>query len=250
MGRLKDRVALITGGGAGIGREIALTFARHGACVAIVDIDEAGAEAVSAQIQESGGQALAIHCDVTQPDQVQAAVQATVDTFGGLHILVNNAGICPLRPFEEITLQEWNTVLAVNLTGPFLFAQAALPHLRAAGEKGRVINMGSLAGQIGGIAVGAHYSVSKGGIMVLAKQLSKLLASDRVTVNSIAPGTTDTPLTAAWPEETRAGLVKQIPLGRLGEPRDIAELALFLASDAASYITGAVINVNGGLFIG
>jgi NAD(P)-dependent dehydrogenase (short-subunit alcohol dehydrogenase family) len=184
MERLKDRVALITGGGAGIGREIALTFARHGACVAIVDIDEAGAEAVSAQIQESGGQALAIHCDVT------------------------------------------------------------------AGEKGRVINMGSLAGQIGGIAVGAHYSVSKGGIMVLAKQLSKLLASDRVTVNSIAPGTTNTPLTAAWPEETRAGLVKQIPLGRLGEPRDIAELALFLASDAASYITGAVINVNGGLFIG
>lgn len=250
MDRLKDRVALVTGGGSGIGRSIAQLFALNGAKVSVVDIDELAILKVTSAIETVGGRALAVKCDVTDPAQVKKAVNATIEKFKGLHILVNNAGICPLRPFEEISLEEWDKVLAVNLTGPFLLSQAALPYLRKAESKGRIINMGSLAGQIGGIAVGAHYSVSKGGIMVLTKQLAKLLATDRVTVNSISPGTTDTALTQSWPEEIRMSLVKKIPLGRLGKPEDIANLALFLASDAAEYITGATINVNGGLFIG
>jgi len=250
MERLKGRVALITGAGAGIGREIALTFARNGASIAVVDINQEAAAAVAGEVGSTGARAIAVKCDVANPEEVRAAVNATVHAFGELHILVNNAGICPLRSFEDISIDEWNTVLAINLTGPFLLAQAALPYLKKAGSKGRVINMGSLAGQIGGIAVGAHYSVSKAGIIVLAKQMAKLLAPYRATANSISPGTTDTPLTQAWPEDTREGLVKQIPLGRLGEPRDIADLALFLASDEAAFITGATINVNGGLFIG
>jgi len=177
-------------------------------------------------------------------------VEAAVEAFNGLHILVNNAGISPLRAFEQITLEEWNRVLAVNLTGPFLFCQAALPHLRVAGGQGRIINIGSLAGQTGGIAVGAHYAASKGGLMVLTRQLAKILAADGVTVNSISPGTTDTALTQAWGEESRQSLIRQIPLGRLGTPQDVANLALFLASDDAAYITGATININGGLFVG
>jgi 3-oxoacyl-[acyl-carrier protein] reductase len=250
MERLTGRVALITGGGSGIGRDIALLFAQNGATVAVVDINETAIQEVVAEITAGGNRALAIRCDVTRPDQVKAAVEATVDRFNELQILVNNAGICPLRSFEDISLEEWHNVLAVNLTGPFLFSQAALPYLRRAGSKGRIINMGSVAGQIGGIMVGAHYTVSKGGLMALTRQLAKVLAPARATVNSISPGTTDTALTQAWPAETRASLVKQIPLGRLGESRDVANVALFLASDEAEFITGATINVNGGLFIG
>lgn len=250
MPTLDSRVAIVTGAGSGIGKAIALVFAAHGASVALVDVNLPAAKVAVSEIVSKGGRALAFACDVTKQTQVQDAVRLAVEAFGGLHILVNNAGISPLRKFEDISLEEWNRVLAVNLTGPFLFCQAALPHLRRAGEKGRIINIGSLAGQTGGIAVGAHYSASKGGLMALTKQLAKLLAPDRVTVNNISPGTTDTPLTEAWGEESRQSLARQIPLGRLGRPADVAALALFLASDEAGYITGATINVNGGLFVG
>ncbi len=247
---LQGRVALITGAGSGIGKAIAQTFAQNGAAVVLVDIDLPSAEKVAGEIEFLGAKALPVKCDVTEPIQVHQAVRAAIDRFKELHILVNNAGISPLRPFEQISLEEWNRVLSVNLTGPFLFCQAAFPHLRQAGNKGRIINIGSLAGQTGGIAVGAHYSASKGGLLVLTRQLAKILASDQVTVNTISPGTTDTTLTQAWGEETRQSLAHQIPLGRLGRPEDIASLALFLASDEASFITGATMNVNGGLFIG
>ena len=247
---LEGRSALITGAGSGIGKAIAYTFARHGAAVVIVDIDLASAGEVAGEVETLGGKALAVKCDVTDPIQVAQTVQATIEQFNCLHILVNNAGISPLRAFDQITLQEWDRVLAVNLTGPFLFCQAALPHLRQAGSKGRIINMGSLAGQTGGIAVGAHYAASKGGLMVLTRQLAKLLAADGVTVNNISPGTTDTAITQVWSQETRHSLIGQIPLGRLGTPEDVANLALYLASDGAGYITGATININGGLYAG
>ena len=170
--------------------------------------------------------------------------------LGGLHILVNNAGVSPLKPLEEITLQDWNKVLGINLTGPFLFTKISFPYIKEAGSKGRIINMGSLAGQIGGIAVGLHYTATKGGIMAMTKQMAKLLAPYKATANTIAPGTTDTPLVQAWPQETRDALIKQIPLGRLALAEDVANAALFFASDEACFITGATINVNGGMYIG
>lgn len=247
---LEGRIALITGAGSGIGKAIAITFAQNGAAVVLVDIDRASAQKAAREIETQGGRALAVACDVSNPAQVQQAVRATIEEFAGLHILVNNAGISPLRQFEQISLEEWNQVMAINLTGPFLFCQDTLPYLRQAGSKGRIIQIGSLAGQTGGIAVGAHYAASKGGLMVLTRQLAKILAPDRVTVNNISPGTTDTTMTQAWGEEIRQSLIRQIPLGRLGTPDDIASLALFLASDEAGFITGATINVNGGLFLG
>jgi len=249
MGKLTERVALVTGGASGIGKAIALRFASEGASVAIVDINGQAAQEAAIEIASLGGQAIAIACDVTEEDQVNMAVQRTVDELGGLHILVNNAGVSPLKPFKELGLAEWNKVLAINLTGPFLFMKAAFPHIADAGQMGRVINMGSLAGQIGGIAVGLHYTASKGGIMAVTKQMAKLLAPYRATANNIAPATTDTPLVQAWPEETRQALIKQIPLGRLVRAEDVAGAALFLASDEAHFITGATINVNGGMFI-
>jgi 3-oxoacyl-[acyl-carrier protein] reductase len=247
--QLEDRVALVTGSGSGIGRAIALAMAASGARVVLADIDLLAATSAAREIIAQGGQAVPVACDVTDPERIQLAVSTAVEHFRCLHILVNNAGISPRCEFEDISLKDWNRVLAINLTGPFLFCQAALPHLRQAGSHGRIINIGSLAGQTGGIAVGAHYSASKGGLLVLTRQLAKLLAPDRVTVNAISPGTTDTALTQAWDEETRQALVRQIPLGRMAQPTDIASLAVFLASDAASFITGATLNVNGGLFI-
>lgn len=249
MGKLTERVALVTGGASGIGKAIALRFASEGASVAIVDINGQAAQEAAMEIASLGGQAIAIACDVTEEDQVNMAVQRTVNELGALHILVNNAGVSPLKPFNELGLAEWNKVLAINLTGPFLFMKAAFPHIADAGQMGRVINMGSLAGQIGGIAVGLHYTASKGGIMAVTKQMAKLLAPYRATANNIAPATTDTPLVQAWPEETRQALIKQIPLGRLVRAEDVAGAALFLASDEAHFITGATINVNGGMFI-
>jgi NAD(P)-dependent dehydrogenase (short-subunit alcohol dehydrogenase family) len=250
MGKLNNRVALITGAASGIGKAIALKFAIEGAQIAIIDIDMQSSEILAGRIKSYGSKAITVACDVTDETQVNQAVEKTVKQFGAFHILVNNAGVSPLKPLMELGLDEWNKVLAINLTGPFLFIKAAFPQIAKAGQQGRVINMGSLAGQIGGIAVGLHYTASKGGIMAVTKQLAKILAPYRATANSIAPGTTNTPLIQTWPEETKQSLIKQIPLGRLGLPEDVANAALFLASDEAQFITGATINVNGGMYIG
>jgi NAD(P)-dependent dehydrogenase (short-subunit alcohol dehydrogenase family) len=249
MKKLQNRVALITGAASGIGKAIALKFASEGANIAIVDINKQSSEKLASEIEAQGRKVIYVECDVTNETHVNNAVESTVNQLGALHILVNNAGVSPLKPLDEIGLVEWNQVLAINLTGPFLFIKATFPHIIKAGNLGRVINMGSLAGQIGGIAVGLHYTASKGGIMSVSKQLAKLLAPYKATVNSIAPGTTDTPLVQAWPEETRQALIKQIPLGRLGLPEDVANVALFFASDEAQFITGTTINVNGGMYI-
>jgi 3-oxoacyl-[acyl-carrier protein] reductase len=243
---LQARAAFITGGGSGIGRAIAQAFAGQGARTAVVDVDLDAARRVAGELTVASGAALALQADVTSPADVGAAVAAAATAFGGLDILVNNAGICPVEPLEQISLEAWNRVLAVNLTGAFICAQAALPFLKRS-RCGRIINIGSVAGRIGGISVGAHYSVSKAGLMCLTKVLAKALAGQGITANSISPGTSETALTADWDAQTMENLRQQIPLGRLGAPEDVAAAALFLASDGAAYITGATLDVNGGL---
>ena len=183
------------------------------------------------------------------PPTCSAPSKPTVAHFGGLDILVNNAGICPLTPFEQIDEAEWDRVLAVNLKGAFLCCQAALPFLRQAGHRGRIITIASVAGQMGGLLVGAHYAASKAGLMAMSKSLAKHLAADGVTVNCIAPATTATDLTADWSLDLQAQVKAQIPLGRFAEPDEIAAAVCFLASDAAAFITGATLDVNGGLYL-
>ena len=249
MKGLQDRVALVTGAASGIGQAVALGLAGHGVAIAAIDINLSGAEQTASDISSAGGSALAIQCDIVQKEQVDQAVRQTVTKFGQLDIIVNCAGISPLTELEKIDHDEWQHVLAVNLTAPFLIIQSAWQLLKAAGTKGRIINIGSLAGQIGGMAVGLHYTSSKGGLMSMTKQLARLLAPSGGTANNISPGTTDTPLIQDWPQDTKQALLEKIPLGRLGTPLDVAETACFLASDAAQFITGATINVNGGMFI-
>jgi len=245
-GLLADRIAFVTGGGSGIGRAIANALAEHGACIAVVDIDQATAQSVREEICRGGGAAIACHTDVTCPESVRSAAESTVQAFGGIDVLVNNAGICPLRAFEDISLEEWNQVVAVNLTGVFICAQAVIPHLRHS-RHGRIINIGSLAGRTGGLVAPAHYAATKAGMVGLTKILASTEAQYGVTVNCIAPGTTETPLTTGWDPQLRERILKQVPLCRLGHPEDVAAAALYLASDGASWVTGATLDINGGL---
>jgi 3-oxoacyl-[acyl-carrier protein] reductase len=244
---LEGKVAVITGAARGIGLAIAERLAEAGAAVALVDIRSDDAENAARELNEAGHRAIGLAADVTDQAQVQSMVQAVLEEWGRIDILVNNAGIAPMTPLAEITVEEWDLVLGVNLKGTFLCSQAVIPVLREQGS-GKIINISSNAGQMGGLAVGAHYSASKAGILGLTKTLARNLAP-HVQVNAIAPGTTESEMTREWGEETIAGIVRQIPAGRLGHPSDVAAAALFLASDDSSFITGQTLGVNGGLLM-
>jgi 3-oxoacyl-[acyl-carrier protein] reductase len=242
---LTGRTALVTGAGRGIGLAIATALATDGAGVALVDIDPTDLQAATASI---AGRALAIQADVRHHAEVQQAVERTYQYFGGLDILVNNAGICSLTGIYDITEDEWDRMLDINLKGAFFCCQAALPYLRQSGRGGRIVNMASVAGQSGGVTVGVHYSASKAGLIGLSKSLAQMLAADGVTVNCVAPGTIASDMTAGWSEEIHAELMEAIDLGRYGRPEEVAAAVRYLVSDAASFITGATLDINGGLY--
>jgi 3-oxoacyl-[acyl-carrier protein] reductase len=241
---LAGRTALVTGAARGIGWAIGLRLAELGARVALGDVDAGALDEATRSIQEQGGQAVPYIFDVSDA----TAVRAAFARLGPVEILVNNAGICPLTPPDDIGEAEWDRVLAVNLKGAFLCTQAALPGLRAAGW-GRVINVASVAGQMGGIAVGVHYSASKGGLLAMTKTFARILAPYGVTVNAIAPSTVETDLMADWSEQVRQEIRAKMPLGRFIQPEEIAGAAAFLCSPEAGAITGATIDVNSGLLM-
>ena len=241
--RLQDRVAIVTGGARGIGRAIGKAFAAEGARVVLTDIDVAALEVAG---QDLGTRA--IITDVTDEGSVRAMVEQVMQHYGRIDILVNNAGICPLTPFESIRRAEWDRVMAINLTGAFLCSQAVAPFMTRVGY-GRIINISSVAGKMGGVTVGAHYAASKAGLLGLTWSLAKLYAPFGITANAIAPVTVETDLTREWPSEALERMRQSIPLGRLAHVNDVATAAVFIASEEAGFITGEVLDVNGGFLM-
>jgi 3-oxoacyl-[acyl-carrier protein] reductase len=245
---LAGRTALVTGAGSGIGAAIATQLAAHGANVAVNDIDAAAAERTVATIAAAGGTAAAFSADVTSEPQVRSMCEHLRDTFGELDILVNNAGVLSTTPTAELALAAWERTLAVNLTGAFNCCRAVLPAMQHR-RYGKIINIASLAGESGGISVGVDYAASKGGLLALTRKLALEVAAFGINVNAIAPGTTSTPMVDVMPEQDRTALLAKIPLGRFATPADIAAAACFLAGEESSFITGATLDVNGGLLM-
>lgn len=239
--RLKGRVAIVTGGGGGIGKATCLTFAREGADIVIPEVNMANAEAVATEITALGRQCRVIETDVADGASVRAMVNTTLDEFGKIDILVNNAGIFSYTRIDACTEAEWDQMMAVNLKGPFLCSQAVMETMKAR-KFGRIINLGSLAGQVGGLVASAPYSASKAGVMCLTKSLARVLGEYGITVNSIAPGVAATEMAKNHPDMT-----DQIPLGRVADAEEIASAILFLASEEGRYVTGATLDVNGGI---
>lgn len=242
---IEGRVAIVTGGARGIGKEICLEFSTQGAGVVVSDVDFDGATQVAQEIIERGGKAIPLKINVTSEAQIKEVIGRTIQTFGRLDILVNNAGINKLSSIEEISESEWDTIMAVNLKGVFFCSREASKAMKGRGW-GRIVNMGSVAGKTGGSTSGIHYCTSKAGVMYLTRNFAYHLAPYGITVNAIAPGTIETNMTDNWTPVVKAELIKKTPVARLGKVSDIAAGAIFLASEQAEYITGEVLNINGG----
>lgn len=244
-----DKVSIVTGAGAGIGEAIALALAGEGAHVSAWDLDGNRAEKVASKIREIGRKSLAIQMDVANAQQVNTSVERVLREYGRIDILVNNAGICQtISSIEKIEEKDWDQILAVNLKGTFLCSRAVMGIMK--GQKsGKIINMGSLGGKVGGIAVGAHYAASKAAVMCFTKSLAKELAPYGVHVNAISPGIIETDMTRMITGGDWRGFLATIPLGRIGRVEEVAKVAVFLASDDASYLTGEIIDVNGGILM-
>ena len=247
--QLQNKVAIVTGAATGIGRAIAIGMAREGAAVTIdyVGKPDHAAEVVR-RIEQDGGRALAVDADVSETDQVDGLVQQTVQKFGRLDIMVNNAGIEEKHPFLETPLEVWHKELAVNLTGPWLCSQAAARQMVKQGGGGRIINISSVHEDLP-MPTNAPYCATKGGLRMLMRTIAVELAPHNITVNNIGPGAIDTPMDAPLKEhpELMKALLSEIPLGRMGKPEEVAELAVFLATDAAAYITGSTYFIDGGM---
>jgi 2-deoxy-D-gluconate 3-dehydrogenase len=248
---LTGKAAIVTGGAMGIGRGIALRLAEAGAAVLITDLKMDAAHSTVEEIKATGGKAEAIQADASSAADARKVVERSVSSFGRLDILVNNAGIYPFVSALEAKEETWDKVLAVNLKGVFLYAQAAAQQMVQAGQGGRIINIASVDAlhPTGNLA---HYDASKGGVLMLTKALAQELGRHNITVNAIAPGGIETPGAQAsiTPDTDMSSFEARIPLGRQGTPDDVAKVALFLASGAADYITGDLIVVDGGYLVG
>lgn len=243
--RLKDKVALITGAGQGIGRTTAISFAREGARVAVADINMAAASAVAAEIVQADGKAKAIFLDVGRAESVDMAVSTVIEQFGRLDVLVNNAGITRDARMQKLSEEQFDAVITVNLKGVWLCAKAVTPHMIAGGG-GAIINAASIVGLYGNFGQ-TNYVAAKAGLIGMTKTWARELGPNNIRVNAVAPGFTATEMIASVPEKVLDSVRERTPLRRLARPEDIANAYLFLASDEASFITGITLSVDGGL---
>ncbi|MFE8695217.1 3-oxoacyl-[acyl-carrier-protein] reductase [Cytobacillus sp. FJAT-53684] len=244
--KLKGKVSIVTGASRGIGREIALELARQGADVVVnYSGSEERAHKVVAEIKELGGHAIAVQCDVSNSESVAAMVKATIETFGKLDILVNNAGITKDNLLMRMKEEEWDDVININLKGVFLCTKAVTRQMMKQ-RSGRIINISSIVG-VSGNPGQANYVAAKSGVIGLTKTTAKELSSRGITVNAIAPGFITTDMTDKLDEEVKEQMLKQIPLARFGEPSDIANVVVFLASEDSRYMTGQTLHVDGGM---
>jgi len=250
--RLKEKVAIITGSAGGLGKTFALTFAREGAVIVIIDINQEEINKTVNEIKALGNKCIGFMCDISKQTQVEETVKKVIEEWGKIDILVNNAGgaLHTKAKFEEVTEKDWDIVMNVNLKGAFFCCKAVVPYMIKQG-RGRIVNISALAGRATASLAGVQYTSAKAGIGGLTRHLAKEMGKFNVYVNAVAPGiTTSGPrVEALWnakSEEEKRKVLSSIPLGRLGKPEDVANVVLFLASDEASYITGATIDSNGG----
>lgn len=242
---LQDKVTIITGAGRGIGKAIAITLAREGAKIIINDIDLPSAEETAQEINKTGQGALAFKVDVSDSREVNQMVNSVIKEFGRIDILVNNAAIIRRGTIEELSEEDWDKVIDVNLKGTFNCMKAVVGIMKKQ-RYGKIVNISSIAGKIGDLASAPCYGASKAGMSCLGKSLARELATYNINVNVVAPHAIETEMSKEWPEEKRKNIIAGIPLGRMGQPEDIAEAVAFLVSDKAKFITGEVLDVNGG----
>jgi 3-oxoacyl-[acyl-carrier protein] reductase len=243
--KLKDRVAIVTGAARGIGKAIATTFLREGAKVAIIDSDKERLEILKREIEKEYKEAFTIPCDITKSSDVKEMVDQVHRKYGRIDILVNNAGIIRRGTIETLTEEDWDRVIEVNLKGTFNCCKAVVEIMKKQNH-GKIVNVSSIAGKLGDITSAPGYGPSKAGVDALTKTLARHLAKYGINVNAVSPHAIETEMSAQWSDERRKEIIASIPLGRLGKPEDVAEAVLFLASDEASFITGEILDVNGG----
>jgi len=245
--KLKGRVALITGAAQGIGKSVALLLAQNGADIVVSDINLEKAEETAKEIESIGSKAIAIKVDVANLKDVERMVESILEKFGKIDILVNNAGITRDKLILRMTEEDWDAVLNVNLKGTFNCTKAVVRHM-AKQRSGKIVSIASVVGEMGN-AGQVNYSASKAGVIGLTKTIAREFAQRRINVNAIAPGYIETPMTEVLPEKVKEELKRLIPMERLGKPEDVAEAVLFLVSEDSNYITGQVLNVNGGIYM-
>ncbi len=243
--KLKDRVAMVTGAARGIGKAIALSFLGEGAKIAIIDSDRERLEMLEKELREGKKEVTVIPCDITKSNDVQKTVDQVRKGFSRIDILVNNAGIIRRGTIETVTEEDWDRVIEVNLKGTFNCCKAVAGIMKQQ-RYGKIVNVSSIAGKMGDITSAPGYGPSKAGMDALTKTLARQLAQYGINVNGVAPHAIETEMSAQWSEERRKEIIASIPLGRLGKPEDVAKAVLFLASDDASFITGEILDVNGG----